>query len=92
MGTLLGIAYTKAALAGLAEVEPKKIRKQVKDRIDALAANPKPAGSTKMLGAIADGLNEVYRVRQGNYRIIYRIEGETEIVVLDIGHRKDIYR
>lgn len=92
MGTLLGIAYAKAALDGLAEVQPKKIRQQVKARIDALAANPKPQGCAKVMGSLADGLHEVYRVRQGDYRILYSIQGETEIVVLDIGHRKDVYR
>ena len=92
MGTLRGIAYTKSALDGLTKVEPKKIRQQVKARIEALAANPKPPGCAKVLGALVDGLNEVYRVRQGDYRIVYRIDGETEIVVLDIGHRKDVYR
>jgi len=92
MGTLLGISYTKAALDGLAAVEPKKVRRQVKERIDALAAEPKPPGCGKVLGSRDDGLQEVYRVRQGDYRVIYAIRGETDIVVLDIGHRKDIYR
>lgn len=92
MGTLLGIAYTKAALAGLAKVEPKKVRGQIKTRIDALASESKPPGSAKVLGSLEDGLNEVYRVRQGDYRILYAIRGESDILVLDIGHRKDIYR
>jgi mRNA interferase RelE/StbE len=92
MGTLLAIAYTQAALKGLAAVEPKKVRQQTKARIDALARDPKPAGCAKIMGSLADGPHEVYRVRQGDYRIIYLIKGETEIVVLDIGHRKDIYR
>lgn len=92
MGTPLGIAYTKAALKGLAEVEPKKVRLQIKSRIDSLSQNPKPPGCAKLVGANDADLNEVYRVRQGDHRIIYRIDGESEIVVLDIGHRKDIYR
>lgn len=92
MGTLLAIAYAKAALQGLAAVEPKKVRRQVKERIDALATAPKPPGCTKILGSRADGLDEVYRVRQGDYRVIYAIRGDTEIIVLDIGHRKDVYR
>ena len=92
MGTLLALAYTEAALKALVEVEPKKVRRQIKARIEKLAADPKPPGCTKMLGSRADGLNEVYRVRQGDYRVIYSIRGETEVAVLDIGHRKDIYR
>lgn len=92
MGTLLALAYTGTALDGLRRVEPKKVRQQVKDRIDKLALNPKPPGCTKILGNLADGKDEVYRVRQGDHRIIYSIKGESEIVVLDIGHRKDVYR
>jgi len=91
MGTLFGIAYTKAALDGLASAEPKKVRQQIKARIENLAIDQKPQGCAKMFGGLSDGAHEVYRVRQGDYRIIYSIR-ETEIIVLDIGHRKDIYR
>jgi mRNA interferase RelE/StbE len=91
MGTLLALAYTEAALKGLAAVEPSRVRQQIKARIEKLTHTPKPPGCAKIMGSLADGLGEVYRVRQGDYRIIYRIDGETEILVLDIGHRKDIY-
>lgn len=58
---------------------------QIKDAIYALAENPKPAGYKKLTGR--DG----YRIRVGRYRIIYEILGDT-VDILDIGHRKDIYR
>lgn len=90
MSTLLGIAYTEAALRGLAKVEPKKVRQQLRNRIDALPVEPKPPGSAKVQGVV-DGTFEVYRIRQGDYRAIYSIR-DSEIVVLAIGHRKDIYR
>lgn len=92
MGTLLGIAYSETALKALAAVEPKKVRQQIKNRIDTLASDPKPPGSTKILGSLADGFDEVYRVRQGDHRVLYAIQGESMIVILDIGHRKDVYR
>jgi mRNA interferase RelE/StbE len=92
MSALIAIAYSKAAIQGLAAVEPKKVRRQIKERIDKLASEPKPPGCAKIMGSLADGLGEVYRVRQGDHRIIYRIDGESEILVLDIGHRKDIYK
>jgi mRNA interferase RelE/StbE len=55
--------------------------------IISLADNPKPQGCKKLKGR--DG----FRVRVGNYRIIYDVNDKILIVdVMDIGHRKDIYR
>ena len=60
---------------------------KIKDSILELAANPRPEGSKKLEGTTA------YRIRQGNYRIIYDIEDKIRIVaILEVGHRKDIYR
>ncbi len=91
MGTLIGIAYTEAALKGLAAIEPKKVRQQIKGKIDGLAQNQKPAGCTKLQN-VMDGPYEVYRIRQGDHRVLYSVRGDSEILVLDIGHRKDVYR
>jgi mRNA interferase RelE/StbE len=91
MGTLFAIAYHEDALKGLQSVEPKKIRQQVAKRINALAEDPKPQGCAKVQG-MSDGAAEVYRVRQGDYRILYSVVSDSEILILDIGHRKDIYR
>ena len=90
MSALYGFAYTEAALKYLETTVPKKIRGQIKRRIEALAANPVPPGSKKLSG-IEDGENPVYRVRQGNYRILYSVRAII-IVILDIDHRKDVYR
>ncbi|MDR1145015.1 MAG: type II toxin-antitoxin system RelE/ParE family toxin [Verrucomicrobiales bacterium] len=55
--------------------------------IRALCVNPHPPGSKKLRGCPG------YRVRVGNYRIIYEVHGaEVLILVLDIGDRKEIYR
>ncbi|MDR1305212.1 MAG: type II toxin-antitoxin system RelE/ParE family toxin [Verrucomicrobiales bacterium] len=55
--------------------------------IRALCVNPHPPGSKKLCGRPG------YRVRVGNYRIIYEVHGaEVLILVLDIGDRKEIYR
>jgi mRNA interferase RelE/StbE len=66
---------------------PQKDRKKLLARIDKLAIEPRPYGYEKLSGM------EYYRVRQGNYRIIYSIQ-DTELIVLilKVGHRKDIYR
>lgn len=54
--------------------------------IDALSTDPRPHGSKKLTGRPA------YRIRIGNYRVIYRIEDAVlTVFVVDIGHRKDIY-
>ena len=45
-------------------------------------------GGTRVRGASSD----VYRIRSGDYRILYTLEGGSRITILDIGHRKDIYR
>lgn len=90
MTSLYGFAYTESALKYLETKVPTKIRGQIKRRIEAIAANPIPPGSKKLLG-ISDGTNPIYRVRQGDYRIIYSVR-PVIIVILDIGHRKDVYR
>jgi mRNA interferase RelE/StbE len=88
-GSLYGFAYTPQALAFLKTLQPK-LRGQVIKRVQALAANPIPPGSKKLHG-VMDGENPVYRARQGNHRILYSVR-DIIIVVLDIDHRKDVYR
>jgi mRNA interferase RelE/StbE len=56
------------------------------DAITALATNPRPPGYKKLKGRPG------YRIRQGDYRIIYEIYDNTLMVdVIALGHRKDIY-
>jgi len=90
MASLYGFAFTEAALKYLETTIPAKIRGQIKRRIEALAADPTPRG-TKKLHGVMDGENPVYRARQGDYRILYCVRGVI-IVILDIDHRKDVYR
>jgi mRNA interferase RelE/StbE len=90
MGSFDGFAFTEAALKYLETKVPARIRGQIKRRIEALAANPTPAGCKRLIG-ITDGEHPVYRVRQGDYRILYSIR-PIIIVILDIDHRKDVYR
>ena len=61
--------------------------RKILERIEALQENPRPPGCVKLSG------EEYYRVRQGNYRIVYEIEDDKLIViVVKVGHRRDIYR
>jgi mRNA interferase RelE/StbE len=56
--------------------------------IKSLAENPRPRGCHKLRG-----YNDVYRVRTGVFRVIYSVEEERLLIlVVKIGHRKDIYR
>ena len=90
MSALYGFAFSEVALKYLETVVPIKIRGQMKRRIETLAANPTPPGSKKLHGVV-DGEYPVYRVRQGDYRILYSVR-PVIIVILDIDHRKDVYR
>ncbi len=66
---------------------PRKDRGRVIARIEALAQDPRPAGAEKLSG------QERYRVRQGDYRILYEIEDQVlRIMVVKIGHRREGYR
>jgi len=57
-------------------------------KIDALADNPRPSGAEKLKGA-----KDLWRIRSGNYRIIYTIQDEALLVlVIRIGHRREVYR
>ncbi len=67
---------------------PAKHALQIDGRIQRLAAEPFPPGSLKL-----QGTTDVYRVRQGSYRILYRVRRADNILVIEaIGDRKDIYR
>jgi mRNA interferase RelE/StbE len=90
VGSLYGFAFSESALKYLETSVPAKVRGQIKRRIEALAENPAPPGCKKIFG-VMDGDHPVFRVRQGDYRILYSVR-PIIIVILDIGHRKDVYR
>lgn len=69
------------------EAVPTRDRQRIARPIQGLGANPRPPGAEKLSGL------DRYRLRQGNYRIIYAIEDERLVVlVVRIGHRRDVYR
>ena len=81
------IEITATAEKSLKKI-PKKDLQKIIEAIQVLAISPFPDGCRKLRGE-----EDVYRVRQGNYRIIYEVIGSKLIVlVLKIGHRKDIYK
>jgi len=77
----------KTARKELEAVATKPDRRRIIKRIESLADNPRPPVSQKLSG------RERYRIRQGQYRILYTIEQRVLVVhVIKIGHRKDVYR
>lgn len=68
---------------------PARDRERVEQRIDALAADPRPPQSTRLVGPNPGA----YRLRQGDYRIVYEVDDEAlEVTVTRIAHRRDVYR
>lgn len=72
----------------LEAVGGKGDRLRIVRRIQALSEDPRPPGSEKLAG-----YDDRYRVRLGNYRVVYLIDDKRrEITVYRIGHRRDVYR
>lgn len=89
---LVGFAFTSPALDFLATV-PHKQRRQIIKRAKSLHTNPFPQSARKLKGVTTDEGGPVYRERSGTYRILYTVrENPAEVLILDIDHRKDIYK
>ena len=81
------ILIKKSALKELENV-PKIFRVKIISKIDELANDPRPSGVRKLENAL-----DTYRVRAGNYRIIYKIEDDQLLIeVIKVTDRKDAYR
>ena len=73
----------KPSAAKELEAVPKRDRQRIVRRIRGLSAEPRPVGSERLSG------QERYRVRQGDCRVVYSIDDETEsVVVFKVGHRR----
>tara|TARA_R110000868_G_scaffold16506_1_gene73889 strand:+ start:2560 stop:2823 length:264 start_codon:yes stop_codon:yes gene_type:complete len=80
------ITFKKSVSKDLKSV-PKFDVKKILLKVDSLAVNPRREGAVKLSG------QEMYRIRQGLYRIIYEIrDSELVIQVIKIGHRSDVYK
>ncbi len=81
------IQIEKHALKKLGLI-PKHFKTQIKSKISLLSENPRPSGIKKLYNN-----NSIYRIRQGNYRIIYFIDDKEKLVkILKVGDRKYIYK
>ena len=80
------VIFKRSVAKDLRQIPKKDIAKILK-RIEGVRAEPRPPGVEKLSG------QEKYRIRQGVYRILYEIRNnELIIVVVKIGHRRDVYR
>lgn len=77
----------KPSAAKELEALPSKDRRRIATRIQHLAFEPRPAGTEKLSG------QEKYRLRQGNYRVLYSIDdADLAVVIVKIDHRRNVYR
>ena len=70
----------------------RKLSREVQTRlspsIESLKENPRPPGSEKLKGA-----NDAYRIRVGDYRILYEVKDKELIVyIIEAGHRREVYK
>ncbi|MEL6440141.1 MAG: type II toxin-antitoxin system RelE/ParE family toxin [Cyanobacteria bacterium J06621_8] len=80
------VAITKRAEKKLSKISPQYNQK-IRQAINNLSLNPRPVGCISLKG------REGYRIRVGVYRIIYTVSDQKlTILVIDVGHRQDVYR
>ena len=64
------------------------MRRKIVDAIQSLAIEPRPPACKKLAGR-----NAPYRLRVGNYRIVYTVnDGEIVVEIIKVGHRREVYR
>lgn len=67
---------------------PRREQQRIRAAIDLLADNPRPPGCVAMTGEA-----HAYRVRVGDYRIVYEVfDARLVVQVVRVGHRRDVYR
>lgn len=66
---------------------PREAQQRLAKRIDALSKDPRPIGCEKLTGL------DAYRVRVGDYRVVYDVDDGARIVTIaNVGHRREVYR
>ncbi len=83
------ITFNRAYIKDLRSI-PEHARRQIREKVLALAANPRPDGCKKLRGEFDPPL---FRIRCGDYRVVYSIDdGVLLVLIIEVGHRKDIYK
>jgi mRNA interferase RelE/StbE len=66
---------------------PQIVRNRISNRILSLETNPRPKGAKKL------STRDEYRLRVGNYRILYTVsDSESAVIIIAVGHRREVYR
>lgn len=82
------VLLSRRAEKFLACLNEAPLYRRLRVSIDNLASNARPAGCVKL-----SGTPDLYRIRVGDYRIIYQVKDDARtVLVLSVGHRRDIYR
>jgi len=80
------IVFKQSVAKDLRQI-PKKDVQRILRQINKLADEPLPAGVEKLSG------DEKFRIRQGNYRILYAIDDDViTVTIVKVGHRRNVYR
>jgi mRNA interferase RelE/StbE len=80
------LTFKRSVTKDLRGIAPAEVRR-ILARIEALRGDPRPSGCEKL------SARERYRVRQGNYRILYTVSDATGIVeIVKVAHRREVYR
>jgi mRNA interferase RelE/StbE len=81
------VALAPTAARQLRKLDPQA-RRRIQAAIELLAGEPRPPAATQLVGGAGE-----WRVRTGDYRIVYEIhDGDLLVLVLAVGHRREIYR
>ncbi|MCU0468134.1 MAG: type II toxin-antitoxin system RelE/ParE family toxin [Arcicella sp.] len=86
------IEFTSKAQKELGKL-PKQILAKVLDKIAELSNDPRPTGHKKLTNFhIPNASDKLYRIRIGDYRVIYEIEDEVvTVTIVKVAHRKKVY-
>ena len=80
------IEWKRSAVRELRDF-PRDVVKRILKAVEQLSENPFPVGVRKLVGS-----EHTYRIREGNYRIIYTVTSSSLVVeVIRVGHRKDVH-
>lgn len=80
------VEFAASALREFKRLE-RAVQRRIATHIDELASHPFPSGAKKL-----EGSRDHYRIRVGDYRVIYRVDGKrVTVLILKVGHRK-VYR
>ena len=85
---MINYSFTKSADKQLRKL-PSATQKKIVEKLKTYLSHNKPLDFAKRLSGIT---GKVYRYRFGTYRLVFEIISPTEILVLMVGHRKDIYK